>query len=667
MNKKLFSWKALAGLALLVAMGLTSCKQGEEVDPSNPTAKPVKPGTSTAGKADLTFTITNGTDGDPVTLWNKWVKDNKEDAAALMAEKEVTIALDFSNYKLDGKAIALPKFVTTPNGSIINLNISNFAEAKEAFNLDLNSSNFKGAEVNIFLPAAEFDMILDATGAKVTLASEGEATLKTLDATADAVKKNALTIGDGVTVNGIDMTGALVATTDNVISKLVSSDEVLVDAKGAHVGEKDVADLYVKNLTLTASAKVSNAVKAPLDKITLNEGVTLTLGTAKSSVKEIVGLGDITKTAKQNTVVFAGDADDLSAIGALENVILSNKVATKVSDMSIFENVVFNMDVDLYTNGASNTEFKKAVNVKIENDIEEVKFSNVNFGVKSTLTMAGAVTVSGKNKYMNMYQWDVNKKNYVKVASDNEDDLYEANKKSSAKYVKVVQSLYSEMPTGVKMTGGKFVFDTDQLGTLNKAYEAALKAYKTEITKNGLPAANKNTTIVDALYDAWKAINGIAAKVEYKDADDATKDIEVKFTAFEDDDIATAKSSLIDAYDKKKYDTNDEDDLETIKGYARQYADQLAFVAKVNTAIDGCDWFEIYFAKETTNTPDGVILSFDADCTSNGKAFTVEKLNNLIDADKNGFASKKDIWFDVVNDETLLEWAGNSSVGYYLK
>ena len=43
MNKKLFSWKALAGLALLVAMGLTSCKQGTEIDPEDPTGatKPV--------------------------------------------------------------------------------------------------------------------------------------------------------------------------------------------------------------------------------------------------------------------------------------------------------------------------------------------------------------------------------------------------------------------------------------------------------------------------------------------------------------------------------------------------------------------------------------------------------------------------------------------------
>ena len=30
MNKKLFSWKALAGLALLVAMGMTSCKNNSE-------------------------------------------------------------------------------------------------------------------------------------------------------------------------------------------------------------------------------------------------------------------------------------------------------------------------------------------------------------------------------------------------------------------------------------------------------------------------------------------------------------------------------------------------------------------------------------------------------------------------------------------------------------
>ena len=45
MNKKLFSWKALAGLALLVAMGLTSCKQATEVDPNDPynTQKPTQP------------------------------------------------------------------------------------------------------------------------------------------------------------------------------------------------------------------------------------------------------------------------------------------------------------------------------------------------------------------------------------------------------------------------------------------------------------------------------------------------------------------------------------------------------------------------------------------------------------------------------------------------
>ena len=80
MNKKLFSWKALAGLALLVAMGMTSCKNTTEVDPNDPynTTKPVKPGTSTAGDADLTFTLTNASGGDLTSLWNAWKKNNAE-------------------------------------------------------------------------------------------------------------------------------------------------------------------------------------------------------------------------------------------------------------------------------------------------------------------------------------------------------------------------------------------------------------------------------------------------------------------------------------------------------------------------------------------------------------------------------------------------------------
>ena len=81
MNKKLFSWKALAGLALLVAVGLTSCKQGTEVDPNDPynTKTPTQPGTSTKG-GDLVFTITKSS--DITSLWASYDATKKAELAS---------------------------------------------------------------------------------------------------------------------------------------------------------------------------------------------------------------------------------------------------------------------------------------------------------------------------------------------------------------------------------------------------------------------------------------------------------------------------------------------------------------------------------------------------------------------------------------------------------
>ena len=678
MNKKLFSWKALAGLALLVAMGMTSCKNTTEVDPNDPynVKKPATPTSKLDGDYDWEVTLTKT--ADLASLWKTNATAVKK---AVKDLDQVDILINCSNYALDGTELAIPNFWSTATGKIVNIVFSGAFKSKVDANgaekaLNVNTNNLSGAEVNIYLPADEFKMVLTADKVKPTLLSESATVLKTLSAVADkTAKKNALTIDESVVVNAIAMNGGLIATTDNVLSKwVVAGTEALVDAKGARVGVKDIAELFVTNLTIDGAATVNNAVKAPMNKIVLNEGASVALGEAKSSIKEIVGLGDITKAAKKNTVTFAGDEDDFSAIGSLKNVILASTTTTKVSDMSIFEDVVFDMPVDLYTNGAANTEFKDEVNVKVENDIDAVEFTNVNFGVKSVLTMAGAVTVSGKNKYMNMWQWDVAKKTYTQVKSDDEDDLSEVNKKATAKYVKVVQKYYSSMPDDVSMVGGKFYFEyvtadkQTQLDNLEDAYDEALEDYKDDIKAQGLAAANGNTKIIAALHKAWTAINGAAAKVETVDAD--KKDIEIKFTAFTTAEIEAAETkgkTLTDAYSNSVYDPSTAKGLAALQGYKRQYADQLAFVTFVNTKIDGCDWFEIYYAKETTNTPDAVILSFDDDCTINGKAIDVDKLNNLIDTDSNKFTSKKDIWFNVMLGDELLEWSGNSSVGYYLK
>ena len=75
MNKKLFSWKALAGLALLVAMGLTSCKQDTVVDPNDPynTTKPVKPSSKIDGDYDWEVSITKT--ADLAAQWKTVSKD----------------------------------------------------------------------------------------------------------------------------------------------------------------------------------------------------------------------------------------------------------------------------------------------------------------------------------------------------------------------------------------------------------------------------------------------------------------------------------------------------------------------------------------------------------------------------------------------------------------
>ena len=117
MNKKLFSWKALAGLALLVAMGLTSCKQGTEVDPNDPynTTKPATPSTSTKG-GDLAFTITKT--ADLASLWASYDATKK---AELMKKTTLNIVINSGSYELDGSPLTLPAFFNTSANSVLNL------------------------------------------------------------------------------------------------------------------------------------------------------------------------------------------------------------------------------------------------------------------------------------------------------------------------------------------------------------------------------------------------------------------------------------------------------------------------------------------------------------------------------------------------------------------
>jgi hypothetical protein len=552
-------------------------------------------------------------------LWNAWKKNNADAAKELMAEEEVTIALNFANYKLDGKVISLPQFVNTPNGSVINLVISGFAEAKKPFNLDLNNSSFAGAEVNITLLATDFDMILDATGTTTTLYGEGT-TINELYATASATKKLALSVEDGVTVKAIDMTGAL-AGVDNIEAKLLDgAAEVLEEGKsGARLGSQDV---FVKNLVIKTSSSVTNASKVALKNITIYEGAVLTLSDAKSKVESIVGLGDLSKAAKSSGVVLGGDKDDFTTIDALSNVYLYSATTTKVEDMDMFDHVVFDMDVDLYTDGAADVEFLQDVNVKVEESIAEVNFEGVNFAKSSTLKMSGAAKEVGKKKLIRMYQYDKTIPGYAVVPSKDEDDLTAANAKGV--YARYITNTYSSWPAGVTVSD-KFHFATIEtkeatLATKKKAYEDAGKV-------NGYTRADV-TTEYDAYQAAWEAVYGVAGVDKA-----ATTTTPVTFKK------STAADNLYVLY-----------------------KDEWAFVTGANAAIDGSDWFEIYYAPEDEVTPDFVELNFDADCTIGGKEINVDNLNTLIST--TGFKKGNEPWFVVTYGTTTYEWKLTKSTAY---
>jgi len=674
MNKKLFSWKALAGLALLVAMGLTSCNNNTVVDPNDPynVNKPVKPGTSTAGDADLTFTITNATGGDLATLWANWKANNADAAKELMKKTEVTIGLNFANYKLDGNEVAIPQFVTTTKGSVINLVVTGFAEAKKAFNL--STKNLDGAEVNITLPATEFDMVLDGSASKVTLMGSG-ASVKTLKATASTNKQKALTVADGVTVKGINMKGAL-AGTDNVEAKLISASETLVEGKGAQVGSEEV---YVKSLVVTANATVSGAAKTALKNITVNEGVVLTLGDKKSEIASIKGVGDLTDATKRSIVKLAGDADDFSKISALENVYIQGTTATKVSDFSIFENVIFNTPVDLHTS-AANTTFLKLISASIDEDVNKIAFTNVDFGTNSTINVSGA-NKTNKNSLIRMYEYDLSSETYVIVKDNDSDNLSAANKKKEG--VDVAQNYFSSIPSTIKMTtDGTFNFKTTYTyadkttepideAKLKKALADAEKAYKDAAATTGWKTLNQpGQTLVENYIGAWVSING-SPKVTWNT--DKAIGIEPAYTSYDDANAAAAKEvdNMIkggkltpkDADEKAAY---VKDWTFRFYGKARSYANYWNFVTDVNAKIKDSSWFTIYYTQEKTIQPEGVVVAFDA-CKVNGKELSLEKLNSLIYTKSSTFTSAKDAWFTVTLDGEALQWGKYTDGTYYLK
>ena len=396
MNKKLFSWKALAGLALLVAMGLTSCKQGTEVDPTDPyaTKTPTTPSATSKGSANVTITVVAGTDllGQYVA-WEKTL--NTDQKKAILDAKEFTIAINAKGYKLDGVPLQLPAVWANAADKTLNVVFTNgFAETKKTLMIDADKYN-AGANVNITLPGGEYDMQFWGSTVRPVIKSEAGVTLKNLSARTSGVEKNSLTIGDGVTVKIIEIFDALnTVSLTNIVKKAGTGNIVAIKLPaGTYTGEDDGTiksnGLKFTNLEIAAAVTVQGKAwdkTLKLENVHIAGANTLTIGGNIGSIASINGDLDNNKKLQANV-----KADAL--VGKLSKVIVNPATAGKVieiKDGSAIENVEFQGGVKLSGNASaiSSVIFSGATEVYFDKSNVNLAFNDVKF--------PGAITVTGK-------------------------------------------------------------------------------------------------------------------------------------------------------------------------------------------------------------------------------------------------------------------------------
>jgi hypothetical protein len=292
MNKKLFSWKALAGLALLVAMGMTSCKNTTEVDPNDPynVTKPTKPAQPTvvANGGDLTITINS------IAALNDSLKTKK--ATDLIKGNDV---INLTIKGLKDIEITSAATISIPAGlDDKTLNVT-FAENFKKQTAEVTIEDLNNlCNLNVTLPAGDFGNLKFNTSYATVSLSGSSSNVAELAA---ALNNKALTLKSGVTVKGMRTaavsSGKVVVDGGSVTALIVDADVTAnKDGNGAAINNVKVANgkdqFYVKTLVVEGNRnvlKADNDNKTTFDKITLAKGADLWFN---AKAEEIVGTLD---------------------------------------------------------------------------------------------------------------------------------------------------------------------------------------------------------------------------------------------------------------------------------------------------------------------------------------------------------------------------------------
>ena len=418
MNKKLFSWKALAGLALLVAMGMTSCKNTTEVDPNDPynTKTPVKPGVVPGGTADLT--INAAVPSDVKAQFDAWWAGLDATKKKTYTDKsEFTINVK-SAVKLDGSTVTVPTIWSPSTGKVVNVVFSGAFTDADKKALAIDADLVSGGLVNVVLPAGTVNVNLKALLAQSSLASAAGTTIGTLDANVGA-GKNGVSLKDGIVVNAYKKTAGDVALNGGAIVA-ISTDANVAAAdkdKGIKISDGVFVKSVIANGDITVDAK---GYKLPLDKITIAEGKTVTLTNSTGAladdgwngqpyVAEVAGLGNT--GAK---LIVAG-ADALKNMTAVSNVeILGAAVDLKVTK-DIFTKTKFSTkSVVLSAASMTGSTFNAPITINVDAVDKTYSFASVDFGTNK-ITMNNTAKKSIGTSKTQWFQWDATTSAWVEI------------------------------------------------------------------------------------------------------------------------------------------------------------------------------------------------------------------------------------------------------------
>ena len=416
MRKNIFSWKSVAGLALLFGLttGITSCEQVTLPDDStnSGTEKPVEPSTGVNG-ADIVITAATIEQVNDSLNLDKTTKEGKKLYPGSLREElddllddfvnedleEITITIESAGIEMTKNSTLKLPFASGGNYDklVVNLIFTNTFKKSEGV-LTITDEQHLG-KLNITLPDGDFGQLkINADYSTVTIDSDGETDVEI----SANMKQSAssLTLGDGLNVVATqDISGKGEVKTDGATVVALVADGAVSDIEKSGVKlsiKKGSSNVYVKEViargSIALSAKANEAVEdSPLEKVTIKNGKTVTLNTA---VEEIVG--ELKDGKRGNTTAKIGVNKYFAVVKSVSNAKVSGSGELGISTTD-FDNVEFDgfspyniaKEIDTVEDLKFNTSVIK-INVPAQADADSYTFTfdGVTFGNGTTFDVA---------------------------------------------------------------------------------------------------------------------------------------------------------------------------------------------------------------------------------------------------------------------------------------